>query len=176
MRYFIPLGYNWIVSEKHGGTQTRCNTLLKIIRFESLLQTEFHFILVAGTPPGSNRKVSMAAQMAQYITHISQNTINPTPTPFGWGTLAEIQGAILQIGSFASLHPKVQPEVYICTNLGHMPRVKMYWWALAPKEWRVTFVPARDQSFTKMEWLQEAGKVMRDIYRIATGKIKRTAT
>lgn len=175
MYYFIPLGYNWIVPGQPSGTEARCDRLLRLRRSESLRAEWCHFILTAGKPPGSNRTVTMAEEMADYISYTSKMAINPTPAPLGWGTLAEIQGSILRIKSIASLYPHVQPQVYICTNLGHMFRVKMYWGTLAPKEWKVIIVPA-NHSFTTKEWFQESAKVARDLFRIATGKIKRTET
>ena len=189
MNYLCVLGYNWLDSVERlpfnwwlyrhrvkGGTENRCLTLIEFADECCFDNTTCEFILTSGKPAGSSRPLTLAEEMAKFIHNNSNGIFDPTPTPIGWGTLAEIRGAILRIGSHSSMYKNVVPHVFICTNPGHLPRVRMYWWALAPKDWRVTFIPAKNQSFTKMEWLQEAGKVMRDIYRIATGKIKRTET
>jgi len=116
----------------------------------------------------------MAVEMAEYISKKSSHVLCPTPHPLGWGTISEIEHSIRLIRKQVSTSdPFVR--VHISTNPGHMFRVWLYWKVLAPKEWEVIFVPA-DHSFTKKEWIQETAKVLRDLYRIATGKIKRTET
>ena len=176
--YFIPLGYNWIVTGKPRGTEARCDALLGYIREKCLFPERCRFLLTASSPTGSDRR-SMAAEMADYIRQQSEGFVSPASQPMGWGTIAEIRYSIELIKK--ELNEKGIDEktervcVHISTNTGHMFRVQLYWWALAPKEWRVIFVPA-NHSFTMKEWFQETAKVVRDLFRIATGKIKRTET
>jgi hypothetical protein len=171
MYYFVPLGYNWIVPGKPGGTEARCDALLKYCAEDYLPSEICSFVLTADRPLGSNHQ-PMADEMADYIRQKSENSFYPIPRPMGWGTLAEIENAIKVIREDRN---GGRIAVIISTNHGHMPRVRLYWRVLAPKEWKVTFIPA-NHSFTKTEWFQETAKVVRDLYRIATGKINRTDT
>lgn len=169
--FFIPLGYNWIVPGKRGGTEARCNALIEYVA-ELNAWSCCQFILTADRPPGSTH-TPMANEMAEYIKMMSGGRIYPIPQPLGWGTIAEIKHSIAYIQKIVGNQESV--EVFISTNLGHIPRVTLYWIVLRPKGWKAVFIPA-NHSFTMKEWFQETAKVIRDIYRITTGKIKRTET
>lgn len=171
---FIPLGYDWIEEGVSGtGTKARCDVMLEYREKNFIPPSRCHFILTADRPHGSTHK-PMAEEMAEYISSKSKGVFCPTPQPQGWGTVSEIRNSISLIETIDKEDSPIR--VHISTNPGHMLRVKMYWWVLAPpKDWEVVFIKA-NHSFSKKEWLQETAKVLRDVYRIATGKIKRTAT
>lgn len=171
--FFVPLGYNWVTADKPSGTEARCDALIEYWKKYSISEKFCQFILTADRPEGSTH-TPMAVEMAEYISTRTNHVLCPIPHPQGWGTISEIERSVKLIREQTrTAGPFVR--VHISTNPGHMLRVWLYWKVLAPKEWEVIFVPAQ-HSFSKKEWFQETAKVLRDLYRIATGKIKRTET
>lgn len=162
------------------GSKARCDALLvemwMILRKDDhSLTTDFKFVLTAGytkeSPGKPTEKVpqSLAAQIEQYIR--SQN-FHPGfifVRDKAWGTLEETLGAISLISDIAAVNWTTHPQIYVSTNLGHMPRVWLCWFFLKPKGWKVHFVLAK-HSFTPKEWVQETVKFFVYLYRFVFKK------
>lgn len=174
------------VPPKRLGTKARCDALIKVLnerrsQFGGVNQGQFvlyWFILNAAftkespNKPTQNVTESLAEQMEKYLHHEGY-ILCPRTTPKNtlvWGTFAETCEAIRDIKK------KIQVcedqgignddlEVFVSTNLGHMPRVWLCWFLLKPKNWKVHFVLA-NHSFTFWpEYFQETFKFFQYFYR-----------
>ncbi|MES2213760.1 MAG: hypothetical protein V4473_02915 [Patescibacteria group bacterium] len=178
--FFVPYAYDRI-SEKTGhGTKARCDALLDVVR--SLDIKEPNFILTAGyskespAKPVEEAPESLAYQMCNYIYKQSigfhqQILISWSPT--AWGTLEETRQAAIRIAAMFSFGED-EIHVYISTNKGHMPRVRLCWKYIKrnlriDKKLRLHFVEAH-HSFSIKEWVQETIKFLQYQHNFKSGK------
>ncbi len=169
MAFFVAYAYDWLPDGKPRtgvpwhqlGTMHRLNVLISIYNKRKNKEPIIHdrFVLTAGRPHESSAdQETMGAQMEKYLR---SERVHPTSLGIRgevWGTYAETLAAIERIESISERHWIHHPEVYVCTNLGHMPRVWLCWFFLASWKWCVHYKVAWEQSFTPQEWLQETGK------------------
>lgn len=157
------------------GSKARCDALAKIA--ENIDQYKSYWVLTAGyskkspTQSSSLNKESLADQMYWYIKSLGFREISSWPR--SWGTHKETTETVKIIINMAlpPPHLRLNPpvDVYISTNLGHMPRVWLCWFFLKPKGWKVHFVPA-NHSFTLKEYFQETAKFFVYLYHFLSKK------
>lgn len=177
---FAPLAYDRMpngqprqdVPPKHLGSKARIDALLhKMVVVLGTPQNHL-FMFVAGfskkspDKPTTDAPVSLSEEMDRYA-----NYQTPALKSFwdaqSWGTHDEIR-SIIATGKLVDTGE--DHDVYIATNLGHMPRVMLCWFLLGkPLSWRVHFVLAK-HSFSPKEWAQETVKFFVYLHRFAFRK------
>lgn len=153
------------------GSKARCDALLRIKNELDYADGDFGYctwILVAGfskespTKATSPAQTSLAEDMCSYLSgggrlyHFD---------PVSWGTYEETRAMIQEIRSRTPCGFTDDDEVYVSTNLGHMPRVRLCWFFLKPKGWKVSFVTAKHSFTFWPEWFQEIAKFFTYFYR-----------
>lgn len=182
MHYFVPLAYDRIDPEKDSGKGTiaRCLALTTLARdlcdLRIATERECVFISSAGytadspAQPTPDVPRSLAEQIESYLD--SRGFSQVIAWPRAWGTYKEIRTALrlIQI-EHARRALQGQPKIYISTNSGHMPRVRVCCYFLQKemaatymRQARFHFVVA-NHSFNKKERLQETGKFFLYLYR-----------
>jgi hypothetical protein len=130
----------------------------------------FEFIFTAGytkeskSNPTDQHKTSLASQMLKYTERHFEGFPIGESYPVAWGTYEETCHAIRIIREYRDNYGCTVDKIFVSTNPGHMPRVKLCWQYLAPSEWDVRFIPA-DHKFTKKEWAQETVKFFWYLYK-----------
>ncbi len=177
---FAPLAYDRM---PHGqprqdtpinrlGSKVRIDVLLKKLVMVLGTPKDHLFVFVAGfskkspDTPTTDAPISLAEEMDRYA-----NYQTPALESFwdaqSWGTHDEIH-SIIEEGK--GVGTGEDHDVYIATNLGHMPRVMLTWFFLEkPKSWRAHFVIAK-HSFSPKEWAQETIKFFTYLYRFTFKK------
>jgi hypothetical protein len=161
------------------GSKLRIDQLIEEYRKIKMERPEevIDFVLAGGfskespDEPTAEAPESLADQMEQYLD--SQNIFfGVSKAEPAWGTYEETLAAIIAAETYK--RDSVQMlEVVLCTNLGHMPRVRLCWLFSVPKELKgikVRFVTATKQSYTQKEWFQEFGKFFVYFYRFVFKK------
>jgi len=180
VHYFIPLAYDRIDSVKGTGkgTMARCDALVKEAR-KVVERTFTHhscvFISTAGYTKASPDKPtpeipwSLAEQMMKHIS--GSGFCKRVARPVAWGTYQELALALDTLLERYRDSDKWSFDIYISTNAGHMPRVKMCCWflkrqrsALLDYNPQFHFISA-SHSFTPKEWVQETIKLFLYLYR-----------
>jgi len=165
--YFIPLGYDRILDEGGLGTIARCDALIEEAR---KIGNEYlcRFVATAGytkespTKPTEEVKESLAEQIGQHIRKAGFRRLIIRPCV--WGTRDELAVALSEVSQIVTQNWDNTPVIYISTNPGHMPRVRLCCYFLKREfDWnkkiRFIFVPA-NHSFTRKEWGQETIKLL----------------
>ncbi len=154
------------------GSKARCDALLAVIQKNRL--EHCHFVFTAGYSKESPKvptkvgEISMCWEMAIYIESQEAGVgLGLWRISTAWGTYEETLHAINFIGLDSFIPPP--DEVWVSTNLGHMPRVWLCWFFLKPKGWKVHFVVA-NHSFTLKEYFQETAKFLGYLYRFVFKK------
>lgn len=177
---FAPLAYDRMpygqprqnVPINRLGSKARIDVLLKKMFVVLDTQEDHLFVFVAGfsknspDTPTTDTPVSLAEEMDRYA-----NYQTPALESFwgaqSWGTHDEIY-SVIATGKLVDTGE--DHDVYIATNLGHMPRVMLTWFFLEkPESWRIHFVPAK-HSFSPKEWVQETVKFFTYLYRFVFKK------
>jgi hypothetical protein len=175
MYYFVPYAYDRITARQtSGGSIARCNALLKTKNELGIDMEVSTFVLTAGfskespLTPTVSASEAICHQMADYLASQGFPKKDIFHVPAGWGTYWETRAAVDHIrwSECGDQHKRV----YVSTNGGHMPRVRICWYFLAPKGWSVKFVSA-DHSFgDEKECLGEVIKFFVYLYKFVLKK------
>jgi len=185
--FFVPYAYDRMpygearrgIPADRLGSKARCDALLAEYKNSGLKKCISSFVLTAGftkdspDEPTETVTESLASQMERYVRlHGHYHPL--IPRRLVWGTYEETAAAIGAISEIVRTwelghedvrsDPDDQVHVFVSTNPGHMPRVKLCWRFLKPRGWCVHFVPA-NHTFTKKEWGQETVKFFQYLYR-----------
>jgi hypothetical protein len=172
--FLAPYGYDRMfdgkpmagVPTERLGSQARIDALIKK-RDRGALIADFEsscWVLVAGfskdspCQPTENTRTSLAEDMRKYLTSLGYQLFLGGPKC--WGTYEETREIIQEIRRVYDY----EAEIFVSTNLGHMPRVRLCWFFLKPKNWEVNFVEA-NHSFTPKECFHETAKFFVYLYR-----------
>ncbi len=162
--YCVPYAYDRPKAGQVGGSTARCDAIIKAVDQMGIPRSECLFILSAGfskksvSRPIDDISVSIANQMAEYV---ESRGCRSRVVRLTWGTYGETLSATNNIPT--------NQHVIISTNLGHMPRVLLCWWFLAPEHRDKEFVLA-DHHFTLREYAQETIKFFTYLYRFTLGR------
>lgn len=173
---FFPYAYDRIQDGSGKGSMARCDALLKLLK--TIRPDDHVFVLTAGftkvspNKPAPGVPVSLAEQMHRYLRSKDSEALTDR-YPVAWGTLDETKEAIYIIEQNARAKSADKVVVWVSTNLGHMPRVRLCWLLLKPETWDVKFVTAK-HSFIPKEWVQETIKFFQYVYLFAAGKARST--
>lgn len=161
------------------GSKARCDKLIAMVSETESLRPGYIFILTAGftkeSPASPTQKVweSLSGQMERYLLSQGVQPKKIFAQERSWGTHEETVEAIKLITKMAEppQHLRFNPhiDIYVSTNLGHIPRVWLCWYFLKPKKWKVHFVRA-NHSFTPKEYFQETAKFFGYLYKFLFNK------
>jgi hypothetical protein len=107
--------------------------------------------------------------MQMYVKKAVDDADLPLPTflrpeSLVWGTLGETIASAKVIRRRAK--PGENVIVWVCSNLGHLPRIRLCWNYVGDRSWDVRFLSADKQRFTwKERLLLEPAKFM--VYLVA---------
>lgn len=169
MVFLVPYAYDRMPDGKpcEGVPANRLGTKARI---DALKQHGWLWVLTAGytkespEKPSGKYRVSLASQMCSYILYSTQGS-DCIIQECAWGTQSETRAVISVITKWRqSWSIRDSVEVFVSTNIGHMPRVWLCWLFLKPKGWKVHFIRAH-HSFTPKECLQETAKFFSYLYR-----------
>jgi hypothetical protein len=111
--------------------------------------------------PTVSVRQSLASQMRKYLLEKAPY-LEIDSDPVAWGTLIETKEAICIMRQHVQSKFADRVVVHVSTNLGHLPRVLLCWFALRPKHWKIRWDLA-NHSFTPKEWGQETLKFLKYI-------------
>lgn len=179
MIFLVPYAYDRMpggkpregVPANRLGSKARCDALIEEIP-EGLdigNTANYSFVLTAGfskespCTPTSEIHRSVAEEMATYVDRLCvyQVSLFPNNYRFVWGTYGETVEVIRTIRRECANNN----QIFVSTNLGHLPRVWLCWFFLKPEGWKVHFVLARHSFTFWPEYFQETAKFFQYLYR-----------